>query len=438
MRIPNEKVSRRLMFAIMTLTVIAVTVAGCGTDDPLEAAGTGSGSTDAAASTEGEPTTDAGDTGGGEVADTTEEADESTPPAAAEPTAAADGEPWQVAVISSFSGPAAVLGSQAITAVDLWAEQVNAQGGIAGLTVEVTECDDGSSPDGAAQCARDLADASDVILSLGVTGSVNAVQAQAPDSVVISISPNVTPNTDTSFFQIGAPIEDTMEAFMAYAEEEGISRAGVLATTDASGEATVAPAQAAADAAGIELVVVRIEPQDVEASTQVTQLVQEDVGLVYVSYSGAGAATVLQASQTLGLEFPVMLNSASISNDFLDVIEPFRPEQLLHLSNTDALVPDLLEEPFVERAREFHAAYEAAYDQPADSLVILSKYAADAAGAVLGSGASSAKEAAEFLQSNTVESLTDVTYDPESGVNAPIGMGAAVVASTTDGEWVAP
>jgi branched-chain amino acid transport system substrate-binding protein len=410
---------RRSLAGAVALGLLVVTTACGGDDETSDSSATASGtavteSTDVSSETTGSAQTEA-------------------------PTQPSDpvGEPYRLGVIAPLTGPNAAVGESVLKGVELWVKATNESGGINGRPVEFIECDDKGAPEDASACARELDGEADLYMAMSVTGAVRAVQTLLPDSLVLSISPNVMPDAGTPHFAVGASIVDTIEALFEFAAAQGIDTVGVLAATDASGEATIAPAQRAADEHGITLEIARIEPQDVEASGQLTQLDEAGVGLVYVSYSGAGAATVVQAYSNLGLNFPIVLNSASVSNAFLEVIAPYRPDQVLHLSQLGAIVPELLDES--SAAVDYIAQFEAEYGDHPDAVALVTEYTADTAGAVLAAvGTDDVDAARTFLETATIESITPIDFNPDDELNVVKGMQPAVVASTRDGEWTVP
>lgn len=346
----------------------------------------------------------------------------------------------RIGLIAPLTGPAASLGQASKKGLEFWVETKNSEGGIDGRSLKVVQCDSKGTPEGASQCARNLREEADVFIAPGITAEVNAVHAQLPRELVLSISPNVTPDASSTYFQIGVPVSETMNVLFAQAKRGGIDHIGILASTDASGEATVAPAEQASKESGVRLSVTRIEPQDVAASGQLTQLKADGVQLIYVSYSGAGSATVVQAYSKLGLTMPLVLNSASVTNELLRVIEDDRPKSVLHLSQIAALVPGLLQEQkFRDRAQTLLDRYQKGTGENADGVSILMHYTGDVAAVALAAGGADDPEAgARGIQSETIESVTDIKFDASTGKNYSQGLEPTLIGSTPLGQWTSP
>lgn len=335
---------------------------------------------------------------------------------------APSGEPIRLGVISAESGPAASFNPSQVRGVEFWANELNADGGIDGRPVELVKCDDESTPEGGAACGRELEGDVSMVLALGQTASVKAVHQTLPNALVLNTSPNVLPEDTTTFFQVSEPVGNAIKAVFEFAKEHGFDSLGVLAATDASGEAAVnGVSEASKDFPGIEVVSQRIEPQDIEASGQLANLESDGVDMLYASYSGAGAATVVQAYKNLGLDIPFVISSANTSREFMDLVKPYLPDPFYGIPSPGAAVPEALDDP--ERAEEIFLAFEEQFDHRPDPLEVTGIYVGDVAEAVLrelGDDFEPA-EAAEALKAMTVESLTDVRFDHFPGLNVGFG-----------------
>ncbi len=77
---------------------------------------------------------------------------------------------------AAFSGPAAQLGIQFHQGAKVWFDQINAQGGVAGRSVEIKTLDDGYEPDRCAENTRKLID-EDVFALFGYIGTPTSLAA---------------------------------------------------------------------------------------------------------------------------------------------------------------------------------------------------------------------------------------------------------------------
>src|SRR5207247_417978 len=116
---------------------------------------------------------------------------------------------WLIGIVEPLSGPLATEGSRRDKVNKMWAEQINAQGGIAGRKVELMICNDEARPEKSVACARDMLDKKvTMILSNSPTASSRAIQPlvrQGPPLIIPS--PNVMPAPDSYGFQISTTTE---------------------------------------------------------------------------------------------------------------------------------------------------------------------------------------------------------------------------------------
>lgn len=346
------------------------------------------------------------------------------------------GEPVLVGVSAPLSGPGATFGESELQGAQTWEHAVNSTGGIAGRPVELRICDDEGSPDTAVECGRQFAEEGiQAVMSLTFTGAVLALHGVMEDALVVNASPNVRPEAGSTFFQ-GAPIvEDTLVPIMEFAVDRGDSTIGLLAATDASGEvAAGAFGEVVAQYDSLELVVTRIDPEDVQASAQMARLVSEGADIVAISYSGAGAVTAVQAYANLGLEVPLVLNSANVTDDFVALLGDGVPSAL-YGAPTQVIDAESSPEPFRTRILAFQETHETLFGFEPDTIAGAGRYVADIVGAALTAVGPDAtgSELAEWLSDATVESLTDLTFGG-SDLNVPSGFDIRLV-QYIDGAW---
>src|SRR6187200_865707 len=72
--------------------------------------------------------------------------------------------PWIVGEVAPLTGPVATVGTRLNKAVKMWADDVNAKGGINGRKIDLRTCNDENRPDKAVACTRDLIDQGAVII----------------------------------------------------------------------------------------------------------------------------------------------------------------------------------------------------------------------------------------------------------------------------------
>ena len=79
----------------------------------------------------------------------------------------------------------------------------------------------------------------------------------------------------------------------------------------------------------VEVKLERIDLRATDATTQLASVAGADIPLVYSSYSGAGAVTVVKSFKNLGLQQPLVVSYANISGAFADLVKDVKPPRLL-------------------------------------------------------------------------------------------------------------
>jgi ABC-type branched-subunit amino acid transport system substrate-binding protein len=69
---------------------------------------------------------------------------------------AQSGRPILIGEVAPLTGPAATVGTRLNKASKMWADDVNAKGGINGRKIELVTCNDEARPEKAVACLRDM------------------------------------------------------------------------------------------------------------------------------------------------------------------------------------------------------------------------------------------------------------------------------------------
>jgi branched-chain amino acid transport system substrate-binding protein len=327
---------------------------------------------------------------------------------------------WVVGEVAPLTGPVATVGVRLHNVVTMWAEDVNAKGGIKGRKIELISCNDEAKPEKAVACTRDIMDKKAVmILGDTLTASLHAMQALTKNGPTLLIpSPNVVPPADSFAFQVSPSDEHLTLAIAKYLKENGVKKIGMVAATDASGEVGVANGRKVFPKEGIELELARIDLKATDASTQLTRVAGKDVPVVYSNYSGGGAIAVVKSFKNLGLQQPLIVSYANISAAFVNVIKDVRPDRLLGTS-VIGLVPDALTDAGErERSKAFFARYQKHYNEHADMINLLGQAEIDVADAILRNVADPTDYAAvkKYLESTPIPSVQDQRFSPTNHV----------------------
>ena len=325
---------------------------------------------------------------------------------------------WIVSVIAPMTGPAASIGVRQVAVLRWWAEETNKAGGIKGKKIEITLCNDENSPEKAVACARDVLAKKPVGLVLStLTASTRAVLPLLKDGPITTMpGPNVIPSPDSYAFQTSVTPDDLHGGIGHALMAAGFKKFGFIAATDASGEVNVESANRVFPKMGIQLVLQRIDLRATDASAQLARMANEDVPLIYSTYSGRGASTVVKSYYNLGLDKPFMVNFANTSEAFIAEIKDVMPKRLLGLTFRGS-VPQLVENAEDrKRAEAFKEAYEKLFKEHIDEFAVLGKFQGDVIEASIRNVANphDFKAAKTYLETHPVRSVQTLTFSAQS------------------------
>jgi branched-chain amino acid transport system substrate-binding protein len=346
--------------------------------------------------------------------------------------------PWIIGEVAPLTGPAATVGTRLNKAAKMWVDEVNASGGIKGRRIDHRVCNDENRPEKAVACTRDFIDQGAVIIfGNSLTASLRAMLPLVRSGPILLIpSPNVVPDAGTYAFQVSPTDEDITVAIAKYAKASNIKKIGMLAATDTSGEVGVTSANKIFPAEKIEFKLARIDLRATDASTQLASVASDDVGLVYSSYSGGGAITVVKGFQNLGLKQPLIVSYANISDSFVQLVKDVKPSRLLGAAAA-SIVPEILKDPG-ERARSkaFMEDYTKKYSEPADMINVMGRAETDVADAVLRRTPYPTDFPAvkKWLETNVVESVHNQKFSPTTHVG--VDASSVVIVELKNNTWV--
>ncbi|MBI2771951.1 MAG: ABC transporter substrate-binding protein [Burkholderiales bacterium] len=336
---------------------------------------------------------------------------------------------WKIGVIAPTTGPIATIGTRQLASLQWWEREVNAGKGIKGRKVAIKHCNDEANPEKAATCARDLlAQGVVLLLNASVTGPIRATMPLVKNGpVMLTPSPNILPEASSYVFQTSPSDVDLVQAVADYARANGVSKIGMVAATDASGEVGVASAAAVFPKQGIQYSLARIDLRATDATTQLSRVSGGEVPLLYSTYTGGGAVTVVKGYANLGLTQPLVVSYANISDPFIALIRNDLPKRLLGTA-LKGVAPELLTDAGErERVAYFTKSYEQwRGGERADMLNLLALGMADAAESILTNVAdpSNADAVKKYLETTPIKSFQTIRFSPQSHV----GMNAGDVA----------
>ncbi|MCJ0764899.1 ABC transporter substrate-binding protein [Variovorax terrae] len=335
---------------------------------------------------------------------------------------------WKIGVIAPTTGLIATIGTRQLASLQWWEREVNARNGIKGRRVVIRHCNDEANPEKAVTCARDLlAQGVVLLLNASVTGPIRATMPLVKNGpVMLTPSPNILPEASSYVFQTSPSDADLVLAVAEYAKANGVNRLGMVAATDASGEVGVASAAAVFPRLGIQYSLARIDLRATDATTQLSRVSGSDVPLLYSTYTGGGAVTVVKGYANLGLAQPLVVSYANISDPFVALIRSDLPKRLLGTA-LRGVAPELLSDAGErERTAYFTKSYEQWRGERADMLNLLALGMADAAESILThvTDPANADAVKKYLETTPIKSFQTIRFSPQSHV----GMNAGDVA----------
>ena len=163
-----------------------------------------------------------------------------------------------------------------------------------------------------------------------------------------------------------------------------------------------------------------------------------DIPLIYSTYSGRGAATVVKSYYNLGLDKPMLVNFANTSMAFIAEIKDVMPKRLLGLTFR-AAVPELVKDPADRaRANAFKTAYEKFFQgEHVDELAVLMQFQGDALGAVLRNVAdpTDPKAVKQYLETTPIRGVQTLRWSVQNHV--ALGSSDTIMVEHRGGVWAA-
>lgn len=277
-------------------------------------------------------------------------------------------ETYKVGVILPMTGPAAAIGKDFNTGLEVFRDiDEDAQK----VEIEYIVCDDKTTPDGAASCARKLVQEDQVHMIYGpvISGShagAAPILAGGPPSV--TPSPYVKPEPGTPIFSASGSAFDLDRTSLQFAADRGYERVAVLATTDTTGQTAVDNLEQANEDIGLDMAIERMGPTDVDASAQLNRLLESDPQYIYVATSGAAAGVALKGLQQLGADLPTALIWSNTTQGFLDAAKPVFPSETLYAVSPSWL-PAGLDADHAKKVTAFQEAFEERAGAPVSFVV---------------------------------------------------------------------
>jgi branched-chain amino acid transport system substrate-binding protein len=353
----------------------------------------------------------------------------------------ADG-PIKIGVNIELSGPAAVQGSAYKNAVELVADQVNAEGILGGRKLELVIRDNKSDPTEALQVAKGLIENDDVVAMVGGGSSpttlslVDYVESAGVPTISMGSSGAIVspPQERTFVFKTPANSGLVADVMLSEFQARGITKVGFISVDNPYGDAGLQAFQEKAPAAGVEIVgAEKFQATDKDYTSVVTKLVSSDPDAIVVWAIPPGAGIVAKNVAASGFDGPVFFDPGAGAELFLRGAGSAADGALL--IHPAVLVADQVQDaPNLEVMQKFHSDYTAEYGDFSG----FASYAADALGmivqAIEDAGSTDRAAVRDALEALKYTGVTGVyEFGPQD--HAGLGPEALVTVTVENGDW---
>lgn len=230
---------------------------------------------------------------------------------------------YKIGVLLALTGPYAALGTAEQDSIKLFADTVNAKGGINGHKLEIVVADTASNESQAVNQFRKLATQDNVVAVVGPSSSGEAI-ATKPVSLSLKIpiiAPAssmaiITPVAEAKYsFKEFPSTELSLKAQLEYIKSQGLKRVAIIAANNGYGQEPVKTLPGMVGEFGLELVgSATFAPDATTVTSQLSSLVgkKPDVTLVWA----VNPANAIVAKSAKEINYPGLLfNSPGAATD---------------------------------------------------------------------------------------------------------------------------
>jgi branched-chain amino acid transport system substrate-binding protein len=239
---------------------------------------------------------------------------------------------FALGLITSQTGNGSQLGVGELQGAQLAVDEINADGGVDGHRVELRTADDQSNPAQAVLQTRKMLGAVEAIIGPSLSGPCRAVIPLAASAGLVNycLSPGIKPDPGSYQWSASAPTTVLADRVMRYWKSKGITRIGLIHTTDSSGIDGAHATQQAIEGAGLTLVgQASYSPSAVSVTSQLQAATAGDPQALVVWSTGAAAGVAFKGVHQMGLKLPVATTDGNLTYTFLQRIADYAPETLL-------------------------------------------------------------------------------------------------------------
>ena len=237
-------------------------------------------------------------------------------------------------VILPLTGPGAFLGKAQQTAL-MRLEQAIKDGAIKEAPVHFVFHDDQTVPQNGVQLLNEMkAKNPPVIIGSSLVAVCNAMApiANKNGPVMYCLSPGIHPTPGGYVFTSGVDTKDLAASLIRYWRLHGITKLGLITSTDASGqdaERNIRAIVASPENKDVSIVGDgRFNPGDVSATAQIERIKERNPQALIAWSTGGPIATVFKAIAATGLDIPVATTNGNMTYAQMDQYDSFLPKEL--------------------------------------------------------------------------------------------------------------
>lgn len=377
----------------------------------------------------------------GATATTSSTAASSSTASAAASTGGSGKGTWTIGGIVDLTGSDASGGPEQEKGDAYILNQINTAGGIRGHKLAIKFCDSQTTPQGASQCAQQLAGVnSHVVLVEGDDPPTRAALPYLTKDLVVAIDPILLPKAKTNVFQATGSGYVVAGALIGAAKAAGIKTIGVLYTTDTSGTHQLQAAQMEAKSAGIKIVAQEQSDSATDVTPQLIKLRSAGAQVIYLASVGSYTATAINSYRTLGMTQPVVVGAAAVTNGFLSSLSsiPSHMFGVSELLGSTKGLPAKTASAFTTYLKQFKSQEG---ENPDTQTTSGSYGACLAAAALKGGGANPTQKSMEkYLDSSKIPCLGSTEQFTLPGLNVVNGQpaGLSEAGSSASAGWGTP
>jgi branched-chain amino acid transport system substrate-binding protein len=283
------------------------------------------------------------------------------------PAADAAGEPVEINVILSLTGPGSFLGKNEQTAIGVVEQNVNKAGGIGGRPVHFVVADDQSSPQVDVQLASALiAKNVPIIMGPSLTAGCNAITAllKSDGPLLYCLTAGAHPAKGSYAFTYGVSTRDLIAANVRYFHERGWKKIAIITSTDASGqdgETGLDEALKRPEFADMTLVArEHYAVADPTVTAQIARIKAAGAQAVLAWGTGSPIGTVFRSIADVGLNVPVSVSASNLVYSEMKQFASVLPEGFMSSGLPAVALDSIPPGPLQTAVREFTESMRAA------------------------------------------------------------------------------